>query len=472
MQICLKYFLDRTNENLFMRNLIFQLVFSSVIFFPANGQNPVLEEYIADGLEANLALKQRQLDYAMSVAALREARGLFFPEISLNARYTVADGGRVIEFPVGDLLNPVYNTLNLLTASQQFPEIENQEFNFYRAKEHETKLSLTQPLFSTDVFYNARIRQTYTKLSAIDINQYKRELILEIQKTYYNYLQAEALNDLADSTMLLVKENLRVNRSLYSNDLRTMDAVYRAEAEVSKVEAEKARVVQMLAAGKAYFNFLLNRPLDSDITIYHEIPQPLLISLVAGQEQAVSNREELSMMKQYRSLNDHQLALQKSTALPGLFAAVDYGFQGEEYTFTAEDDFLLASLVLRWDLFGGLTNRNRIAKTRIEGEKLATMHLETEKKIRMQVVKHYYAVLAAYDAITAAKNQLRSARSAFRLINRKYREDQSSLLEFIDARTSYTAAETNLIMATNNYFISMAALEHAIAGADLNLYKE
>ena len=455
-----------------MKKLFLTLIVSTSICFYAAAQNLVLDEYIAVGLEDNLALKQRQLDYSMSIAALREARGLFFPEISLNARYTVADGGRVIEFPVGDLLNPVYNTLNLLTASQQFPEIDNQSFNFYRAREQETKLSLVQPLFNSDIIHNSRIRQTYTQLSAIDINQYKRELILEIQTAYYNYLQAHALNDLTDSTMKLVRENLRVNRSLFSNDLRTMDAVYRAEAEVSKVEAEKARAVQMLAARRAYFNFLLNRPLDSDINIYHEIPQPLLVSLEAGQEQAVNNREELFMMKQYRFLNDHQLALHKGAALPGLFAAVDYGFQGEEYTFTGEDDFLLASLVLRWELFGGLTNRNRIARTRIEGEKLATMQDETEMKIRMQVVNHYYAVLAALDAITAAEKQLLSSRSAFRLIDRKYREDRATLLEYIDARTSYTTAEANLIMATNDYFISMAELEHATAGADLNLYKE
>jgi outer membrane protein len=455
-----------------MKMLLIGLVIIAPVCFIAEAQNPVLEEYITVGLEENLSLKQRKLDYSASLVALKEARGLFFPEVSLNARYTVADGGRVIEFPVGDLLNPVYNTLNLLTASQQFPEIDNQSFNFYRAKEHETKLSLVQPLFNSDIIHNSRIKETNAQISVTGINQYKRELILEIQKAYYNYLKAHSLNILSDSTMKLVLENLRVNRSLYSNDLRTIDAVYRSEAEVSQVEAQKARAVQMLTAGKSYFNFLLNRPLDSDIRIFHETPQPLWISLEEGHEHAMNNREELSMMRQYQFLNDHQLALHKGSALPGLFAAVDYGFQGEEYTFTTDDDFLLASLVLRWEIFNGMTNRNRIARTRIEGEKLSVIQNETEMKIRMQVVNHYYGVLAAFDAINAAEKQLLSSRSAFRLIDRKYREDRATLLEYIDARTSYTTAETNLIIATNDYFISMAELEYATAGADLNLYNE
>ena len=255
-----------------MRKLLLLTIVYTTLIFPAGGQNPLLEEYIADGMESNHALRQRQLDYSISLAALKEARGLFFPEINVNARYTMADGGRVIEFPVGDLLNPVYNTLNLLTASQQFPQIENEEFNFYRAKEHETKISVVQPIFNSDIIHNARIKGAQAALSAIDIDQYKRELVMEIKTAYYTYQQAHALRNLADSTMLLVKENLRVNQSLYKNDLRTIDAVYRAEAEVSKVAVERARATQMLSASRAYFNFLLNRELDSEIALHQEEP--------------------------------------------------------------------------------------------------------------------------------------------------------------------------------------------------------
>ncbi len=117
-------------------------------------QNSYLDSYIREGLESNKGLKQKQLDYASDLSALKEAKGMFFPDISMNARYTVAKGGRTIEFPVGDMLNPVYSTLNMLTASEVFPQIENQEFAFYRPTEHETKLSLVQPIFNSDIVQN------------------------------------------------------------------------------------------------------------------------------------------------------------------------------------------------------------------------------------------------------------------------------------------------------------------------------
>ncbi len=88
----------------------------------------------------------------------------------------------------------------------------------------------------------------------------------------------------------------------------------------------------------------------------------------------------------------------------------------------------------------------------------------------MQVISSYYSTLAAYEAIGAAKKRLSSSTKAFRLIARKYAEGQATLLEYIDARTNYTNAQSNLIIANNDYFISIAQLEYAAANVDIKQY--
>jgi hypothetical protein len=119
----------------------------------ATAENSLIEQYISTALQNNLALKQQDFSYRRSVAALDEARGLFLPSIDINARYSWADGGRTIDIPVDEFLNPIYQTLNMLLQQNVFPEnIESQTIRFLREKEHETKIRAVQPLFNADIY--------------------------------------------------------------------------------------------------------------------------------------------------------------------------------------------------------------------------------------------------------------------------------------------------------------------------------
>ena len=449
-------------------------IFPGLIFLGCSllqAQNPILQEYIREGLESNQGLRQKQLNYAANLAALKEARGLFLPDVSLNARYTVAEGGRMIEFPVGDLLNPVYSTLNLLTGSTLFPQIENETFPFYRPREQETKVSLIQPIFHSDIIQNYRIKKEYAEIASIDLNRYRRELIKEITKAYYGYQKANGLAALADTAFSLVQENLRVSQRLFENDKVTRDAVFRSEAELSKVEVQQAQARSMLEASRAYFNFLLNRALDTSIQLFTEAPLPPLIPLDEASQMALQNRDELQQIRQYQQLNRHVTSLHRGKNIPGLFGVVDYGVQGENYQISGEDDFILASLVLKWTLFQGTSNHQKVQQSKIEGEKLEELYSETQQQIRLEVIQHYYGLQAAYESLQSAGKQTQSAQHAYRMIDRKYAEGQSTLLELIDARTSLTSAAANRIIAGSEYFSRLADFEYAIGSQSFEPYE-
>lgn len=433
-------------------------------------QNSYLDSYIREGLESNKGLKQKQLDYASDLSALKEAKGMFFPDLSMNARYTVSKGGRTIEFPVGDLLNPVYSTLNMLTASESFPQIENQEFSFYRPTEHETKLSLVQPIFNSDIVQNYRIKKQYVEISRIDLERYERELIREITKSYYEYKKAHNLLALADTSLSLVKENLRVSQKLFENDRVTKDAVYRSESELSKVEVQRAQANNLVEASRAYFNFLLNRSLTEPVELFPESPVPPIVPLEDATRLALQNRNELQQIEGYKQLNQHVTSLQKGKNIPGVFGVVDYGFQGEQYSFTSEDDFMLASLVMKWNLFQGNVNRQKVNQSRIESEKLEELYIQTEQQISLEVINNFYGLQAAYESVESADKQTSSAIRAYELINRKYIEGQSSLLELIDARTNVTSAAANSIVATSEYYSRLADFEYAMGANGLENY--
>lgn len=449
-----------------MKKRIYKIFLLTLVTVPFTlpAQDDILKQYIKTGLEHNLALKQEQLNYNKSLAIVKEAKSLFYPELNLNARYSVADGGRMIEIPVGDLMNPVYSTLNEIIQQQKFPQINNEEIPFLRPHEQETKFRLIQPVFNASVYYNHEIKKDLLNAASVNVDIYKRELVSEIKKGYYNFLKASQLVKLLNNTVPLLEENLRVNRSLFKNNKVTNDVVLRSEAEISRIRQQIARAIKQEQLARSYFNFLLNRSFSEEI----EISEPELTELPKNNineisKNAISKREEIRKVDQYKQAAENGLKLNKGSYLPSLTAIVDYGFEGEEYIINGENDFVMASLVFKWDIFNGNQKKALMQQSKIDLEILDNKDEELRRNIQLQVTDAYYDLLASSEAVKAAKDESESNKAAFNIVNKKYKNGQSNYLEFIDARTAMTQSEQNLIIARYDYLTKFAEFERVTA---------
>jgi outer membrane protein len=444
-----------------MRLIFFAVLFFSTVLVP--GQE-ALNEYIRYGIDNNLALQQKQAGYKKSIEALKEARGLFYPNISIVARYSLSEGGRVIDFPVGDLLNPVYSTLNSFTASNMFPMVENQQIKFLRPVEQETKLRLIQPVLNSEIYYNSKIKEELTVFEAEDVNQYKRELIAEIKKAYYNVATAYGVEAMLRDTRRLLTENVRVNKKLVDNNKVTLDYLYRSETELSKFDQELQIAEKNKRTACAYFNFLLNRTLTDSVIIQQPSSYPVLSDFTGDFSQfAIENREELKKLTSYSNISDMKVKMSKSGALPEMFIAVDYGFQGTQYSFNKNQDYVQASAILTWNLFSGFQKREKIRQSVLEKEIMEKKLEEARKQIELEVINTMNELFTSEKGIKVAEDRLKNAREGFRLVSRKYEEGQSSLLEFIDARTTLTQSEENLIISRFRYLSCFAEFEKVLA---------
>jgi outer membrane protein TolC len=436
-----------------------------LVLLPAllQGQD-VLEEYVRIGLGSNLALQQKNSEYQKSIEALKEARALFYPDISFNARYTAANGGRVVTFPSGALLNPVYETLNQILNQAIFSKVDNVEIRFLRPTEQETKIRLIQPLFNTDIYYNAKIHKEMAGYEEADVEQYKRELVAEIKKAYYNLSMTDGVLSMLNETRNLLTENVRVNQKLVENEKVTKDILYRSQAELSKFdqdiqEAEKERIV-----ASAYFNFLLNRSLDDSVVIKLPLTFPKIADMTvdfAGS--ALTNREEIKKLEQYNTITDLNVKRNQAGKLPDMFVAVEYGYQGETYKFNMDQEYAEASAILRWNLFKGFENRAKIRQAQIENKIAGSKLEEAKKQIELQVLNTMNELKTSEKGIAAAESTLTNAREGFRLVDKRYKQGQASLLEYLDARTNLTQSEENLIISRYRYLSCFAEFEKVTA---------
>lgn len=445
------------------------ILLMSVIYASA-GETSILDQYIETALEGNLALQQQEFSFKKSAAALEEARGLFLPTVSLNARYSRAGGGRQIEIPVGQFVNPVYQTLNFLLQQNVFPaDVGVQTFPFLREEEQETKIRAVQPLFKPEIVYNYQIKDRLREIEESGKEVYSRQLVAEVKTAYFNYLKAMEIINFLNRTQELLKENLRVNEKLVENQKATWEVVYRARADLSLLEKQRAEAEKSLDMARAYFNFLLNRPQEDTIdpVQLESVSAVLESDLTVAENQALNNRQELKQLAAGAEAAQSGIKLNRSAFLPGVFAVLDYGFQGEQYRFSEEDDFWMASLILEWNLFNGFQDKSRIQQASLEKKKIEARRQELENQIRLEVREAWHNLGVARKDLQSTRHRLDSQKKSFEIMDKKYQQGMALQVEYLDARNNYLQSEIQQVVATFDYYIRQAEFERTVAGYNL-----
>lgn len=422
-----------------------------------------LDGYIETGLKNNEVIKQHNFDINKSMYALKEARSLFYPTVSLNGSYTKAEGGRTIDIPIGDMLNPVYNTLNQITNSNAFPTLENQSVlinpdNFYDAKIH-----TTMPLLNFEIIYNKRIKNQQASLQKIELEIYQRELVKEIKIAYYKYIQSVEGIKIYEDALALVKENQRVNKSLFKNEKINRTAVLRSDNEVIRIQANLETAKQNSNNARSYFNFLLNEKLDAAIEVDENETPP--IDAVSENTQ---NREELKKLTQAKEINDNVSKLTQSYWFPKVNGFADFGIQDFDFEVNKQSRYYFAGVGLEWNIFSGNKNKYKLKQTEEDSKKISSQIDNVKQQLLLQFQVSQNNLKSALEQFYADKNQKESAKKYNEDITKLYKEGQAIYIELLDAQNQWVNAQLNTNIALYNSWIAFAELERANATFTLN----
>lgn len=450
-----------------MRTLLTKVALALILLAPflADAQSP-LDNYISEGLKDNIVLQQKNISLESAMTSLGIARGMFLPSVSLQGQYLDGNGGRDISIPVGDLLNPVYASLNALTNSQEFPQIANVSEDFLPHNFYDAKVHVTMPIVNSDLLYNNKVRQQQVVLAQYELDTYKRELIKNIKTAYYNYLNARAAVAIYQSALDRAKEGKRVNEALLLNGKGLPAFVLRAESEVVTIEANITEAQNQAENAGMYFNFLLNRDANAPI-IAPDVTAVNLSTLDTLLTVSVNEREELAQMREAVELRQTVVKMDQRFWTPRLNGFVDLGSQYSDWKFNSQSRYSLIGLQLEIPLFAGLTNRGKTKLAAYEAENTELSLQQVSRQLALGEATARNGVVTAYDNYEAATKQLDAAASYQRLIEKGYRDGANSFLETVDARSQLTQAQLQSNVTRYRVLIAQAAYERETASYHL-----
>jgi outer membrane protein TolC len=445
---------------------------------PIEGARPlaaVIDDYVREGLQSNLSLRAQSLEVERSLAALDEARARYFPEVGFEARYSRSEGGRTIELPLGQALNPAYQTLNDLLVAQgqqpQFPVLQDETIAFLREEEQDTRITLRMPLVQPAIPAAVRAQRELLGASEYAHLALGRRLKRDITVGYLHWLAAVRNQGIVDASVALLNENLRVNESLFRNGKITQDQVLRARAELLEVTQQSREAQNAAAQSSSYLNFLLNRSLDTaleNVEVGAEVTARTE-ALADLRTAALANRPELAELAHLTRASEAQVDLAKAERWPTLSLGADGGIQGEEYEFGRGSNYATISLLLHWTFFDGGARRAGVRQANAVARRTATQYDELTQQVQLEVQQSLDRLNTSADSLATAEARSEAARAAFRIASRKRDEGAISQVEFIDARESLTRAELNLNVTRFSVLARQAELDYATASGTLPL---
>jgi len=424
----------------------------------------ILESYIQTGLSSNLALKQQDADLRKAQESIRQSKALFLPKLTFDANYTLAAGGRKIDFPIGDLLNPVYGTLNDITQSNQFRPLQNQQIQFLPNNFHETKLSFSYPLYNSDLRYNRDIQQQLFQSKAAQKAAYEHELRYQITEVYLQYLQAIEAEKIWQNTKIVLLELRRFNESLVKNNVATKDVIATADYELSKADLEIIQLRKAQNDAKAYVNFLINRDLTSEVVADTSLLRAVVPTYRTEEliSQALEKRQEFAALKAGMQAAETDVKRNDANSkIPDFYVGGSLGFQGFGYTFNKEQAYALAQVGLSYDLFDGGQRKSKTQEARIESEKIRTQYQQVQQQVALQVTTAWNDLESARNAYQTSQTGLRAAEETFRIVQNKYRASQVLLIEYLEAQNRVTSARLQSVLAWSQIVLKDAALRRA-----------
>lgn len=411
----------------------------------------IADALVAEALESNLGLAASEASVEQRQAALDAVRAEFLPQLDLQLRYTEADGGRTIDVPALGL-----------------------NFRFLREREQDSIVRLTQPLYDARLGAERRGAEHAYQAARFGLAAYRAALARDVRQAYYRWLAAREAIGVLEATAGLARENERVNESLHKNGKVTRDLLLRAEAERLQVEQQLLRAHATESLARRYLNLLCNAPLEREpeAAAATDADLPRLAAAIPVrdgarlEDAALGHRAELRQLDAGLAAAGESERAARAAFRPQLALAVDAGTQGAEWNYDDHDPYVIASLIVRFNLWNGGGDRAAIRGAHARSAELEANRRLAEQRIRIEVQEALTDLEVAEASLATAARRADAAAAAYAIVAKKRDLGQVPPAEYLDAQRALTEARLNGNVTRYEALSALAQVEYAIGGLE------
>jgi outer membrane protein TolC len=325
-----------------------------------------------------------------------------------------------------------------------FANLPPQELVFFRDFYVSYSVVFKQDIYNPVSLRRLNLSRDLVEVQRLLLSEKKREVVSSVREAYINALKLKALSHIYLKQEESVKAHLRDVESMYEEGLVAFKDVLETKVKLQEVREKLSSVRAGYRKALNYLSYLVGESVDTvqePAVEIHELWNRNLSELV---DIALRNRAIVKVARKSVIISEKGVEMARASFYPVLSFEGIYRYSEESNVFP--NSIYLVSLVLRWNVFGGMARVHNLRLQELSRDISRIREEDLKDKLRLSIANILEELKSLREKLNLAETRLREAREHLRIAKEKYMAGLGTNTEVIDAQTYLTSARKSLEM--------------------------
>ncbi|RJR16888.1 MAG: TolC family protein [Desulfobacteraceae bacterium] len=409
-----------------------------------------LQKALVLALAINPDINAARARIRQSEALLEEARGSFWPRISLFGEYMQGNAPSAFLFKKID-----QRALPTGTDFNHPGWFEN----------YEAGIQGTINIFKGGKdLYSNRLSEAALAAKEAEAMELENSLLAAVVDAYYSYLAAGQYGLIAQESASAVENELHKTKVRYNlggalrSDVLTLE-VRLAHAKEECIRAENSKRLT-LAGLKNILGMEQSGALE--LKESEELQVDIPKDYEGGTAYALAHRPEMERLR--REIDQARLSIDMADAdyLPRIDLQTSYYHDGADPSFDYSDRNWTAAVILNWDVFEGGQRPARIKKAKALLDELQALERKVVQAVELEVKSAYTRLADARERLEVARASVEQAEESLRLVKIQYNGGSAAITRYLEAEVDRNRARFRATTAFYDREKALASVARAL----------
>ena len=340
-----------------------------------------------------------------------------------------------------------------------------------------SSLTITQPIYNGGAVFSAwSAAKMYRKFAAAQLEASKRQLKLDVIKSFYGVVMADELARVATESVDLAQAGLDV---VHKMQVQGTVSDYELLAAQVRLANYKPQLIAARAAAKLAhesFNNILGIGLNDTAQLIFTMDSSLFvmpdINLDSAKNASLDARPEVQMMRLQTSMLGKAVSIARAGYRPSInfLTTLQFQAQYDNNRWPDRKDWLrsyFSGVMISIPIFDSWRTPAKVKQAKLDLSQSRLSESELEDNVKLEVEQSWWNYQRARESLTSQGQAVEMARRGLAIARVRYENGVGTQLELFESEVALAMAETNRVRAFYDLATGYAALQKALGEEEL-----